>query len=141
VALHGGLDKEQPLEDLALPLENLAVHVAHHDEPEDLLLALDEAHGKEIRLLVRYTVYTYPACVLERVVSQLLDSTVLVVLILMILAWLLVALVVVAACRMAARSDAELPPSRQSPRRPTTWGTVRSKIFTSPHSDQFATYR
>jgi hypothetical protein len=56
-------------------------------------------------------------------------------------AWLGIALVVVGACRMAARGDAELVGSTQSPRRPTTWGTVRSKIFTSPQSDQLATYK
>ncbi len=53
--------------------------------------------------------------------------------------WLLVVVVVIAACRMAAAADA--PEDAQSPRRATTWGTVRSRIFTSPHSDQFATYR
>jgi hypothetical protein len=52
--------------------------------------------------------------------------------------WLLVAVVVIAACRMAAAADA---PEAQSPRRPSTWGTVRSRILTSPHSDQLATYR
>lgn len=29
----------------------------------------------------------------------------------------------------------------QRPRRSKTWATVRSKIFTSLHKDQFATYR
>lgn len=58
--------------------------------------------------------------------------------ILCLLVWLLVVAVVIAACRMAARSDA---PLAQSPRRPSTWGTVRNRILTSPHSDQFATYK
>jgi hypothetical protein len=85
--------------------------------------------------------------------------------------WLTVLTAVLAACRMAARADAlpagaangkattgeatarrtsaantpaTLATSRrdaQSPRRPTTCGTVRRRIFTSVHSDQFATYR
>jgi len=63
------------------------------------------------------------------------------VLTLVALAWLFVVVVVVAACRMAARSDAELEPNAQSPRRPSTWGTVRSKILRSPQRDQLATYR
>jgi hypothetical protein len=62
-------------------------------------------------------------------------------LILLALVWLAVSLVVVAACRMAARGDGELRDAVQSPRRPSTWGTVRSRILTSPHSDQLATYR
>jgi hypothetical protein len=63
------------------------------------------------------------------------------VLLLAALAWLFVAMIVVAACRMAARSDAGLDPTAQSPRRPSTWGTVRSRIFRSPQSDQLATYK
>lgn len=63
------------------------------------------------------------------------------VLMLAALAWLFVVVVVVAACRMAARSDAGLEPTAQSPRRPRTWGTVRSKILRSPQSDQLATYK
>jgi hypothetical protein len=54
--------------------------------------------------------------------------------------WLTVVTAVLAACRMAARADAN-PAEVQSPRRPTTCGTVRRRIFTSVHSDQFATYR
>jgi hypothetical protein len=78
-------------------------------------------------------------------------------------AWLTIAAIVVAICRMAARGD-EMPvraasssapayppaypstapayPSARlfySPRRPTTCGTVRSKILTSVHNDQLAT--
>jgi hypothetical protein len=52
--------------------------------------------------------------------------------------WLVVVAVVVAACRMAAAADA---PEDQSPRRASTWGTVRKRIFTSPQSDQLATYK
>jgi hypothetical protein len=73
--------------------------------------------------------------------------------------WLAVAGLVVAACRMAARADAlpvqatdgrdaqsaEAPAhglrEAQSPRRPTTCGTVRRRIFTSVQSDQLATYK
>lgn len=73
--------------------------------------------------------------------SALLDPMTLIILALVAVAWLFTALVVVATCRMAGRADAELAPSRQSPRRPTTWGTVRKRILTSPQSDQFATYR
>jgi hypothetical protein len=62
-------------------------------------------------------------------------------LILLALVWLSVSVVVVAACRMAARGDGELAGEPQSPRRPSTWGTVRSRILTSPHSDQLATYK
>jgi hypothetical protein len=59
--------------------------------------------------------------------------------------WLLVVVVVIAACRMAARGEqmamrGELELA-QSPRRASTWGAVPSRILTSPHSDQFATYR
>ena len=59
-------------------------------------------------------------------------------LILLSLVWLAVVVMVVAACRIAARSDAALA---QSPRRPSTWGTVRRRILMSPHSDQLATYK
>jgi hypothetical protein len=62
----------------------------------------------------------------------------LIILIPLSILWLLVAVVVLAACRMAARDDAALA---QSPRRPSTCGTVRSKILTSLQSDQLATYR
>jgi hypothetical protein len=62
-------------------------------------------------------------------------------LILLSLVWLSVSVVMVAACRMAARGDGELGDEPHSPRRPSTWGTVRSMILTSPHSDQFATYK
>ena len=58
-----------------------------------------------------------------------------------VLVWLSVGVVVVAACRMAARGDGELAGEAQSPRRSSTWGTVRSRILTSPHSDQLATYK
>ena len=65
-------------------------------------------------------------------------------------AWLGACALVVGLCRMAARGDAM--PARTatrmdarapsySPRRPTTWGTVRSRILMSVHSDQLATYR
>ncbi len=62
-------------------------------------------------------------------------------LILLTLVWLAVAVVVIAACRMAARGDGELEGAAHSPRLPSTWGTVRSMILTSPQSDQLATYR
>ncbi len=55
--------------------------------------------------------------------------------------WLTVAGAVVAMCRMAARADANPPDEAQSPRRPTTCGTVRRRIFTSVQSDQLATYK
>ncbi len=56
--------------------------------------------------------------------------------------WLLVVAVVIAACRMAAAADArDAAPDAQSPRRASTWGTVRSRILTSPHKDQLATYK
>ena len=57
--------------------------------------------------------------------------------------WLATVAIVVAACRMAARSDAEEASSRssQSPRRASTWGIVRKRILQSPQSDQFATYK
>jgi hypothetical protein len=54
------------------------------------------------------------------------------------LIWLFVAVVVLAVCRMAAPGDAG---PAQSPRRPRTWGTVRRRILTSPHSDRLVTYR
>jgi hypothetical protein len=65
----------------------------------------------------------------------------LVLLILLSLVWLVVSVVVIAACRMAARGDSDLAEVAQSPRLPSTCGTVRRRILTSPHSDQFATYR
>ena len=71
----------------------------------------------------------------------MLGSTTFVVIMLVVLAWILVAAIVVAACRMAARSDAELTSPAQRPLRPTTWGIVRSKILRSPQSDQLATYK
>jgi hypothetical protein len=64
-----------------------------------------------------------------------------IMLVLLSLVWLIVAVVVIAICRMAARGDTELDMAPQSPRRPSTCGTVRSRILTSPHSDQLATYR
>ena len=57
------------------------------------------------------------------------------------LVWLAVGVGVVALCRMAARGDSDPAGATQSPRLPSTCGTVRSRIFRSPHSDQFATYR
>lgn len=59
------------------------------------------------------------------------------------LLWLAVVAVVVALCVMAARADAprDQAAPAQSPRRPSTWGIVRRRIFTSPHSDQLATYK
>jgi hypothetical protein len=74
----------------------------------------------------------------------MLSSTTFVVLALIAMAWLLVTVVILAVCRMAARSDAEAaqsPALAQSPRRPSTWGTVRSRILRSPQSDQLATYK
>lgn len=65
-------------------------------------------------------------------------------LILLALVWLSVSVVVVAACKMAARGEGELGElgdEAQSPCRPSTWGTVRSRILMSPQSDQLATYR
>jgi hypothetical protein len=72
-------------------------------------------------------------------------------LILLSLVWLVASVVVIAACRMAARGDGELRGESYgdgelggepySPRAPSTWGTVRSRILRSPHSDQLATYR
>jgi hypothetical protein len=84
----------------------------------------------------------------------------LIVSILLAFVWLTVAVMVLAICRTAARADSDLAGATesagpagwadlagaaglaealQSPRRPTTWGTVRRRIFTSPHNDQFAT--
>jgi len=81
----------------------------------------------------------------------------LIVSILLALVWLAVAAMVLAICRMASFADSDLAgaidsagpagladptgpaDAPQSPRRPTTWGTVRKRIFTSPHNDQFAT--
>jgi hypothetical protein len=71
----------------------------------------------------------------------MLGSTMFLVLASIGLAWLLVTLLVVAACRIAGRSDTELASLTQSPRRPSTCGTVRSKILKSPQSDQLATYK
>jgi hypothetical protein len=75
--------------------------------------------------------------------------------ILISLVWLVVTVVVIAICRMAARGDSDLAEVSggglaevsgsglaevsQSPRLPSTCGTVRSRILTSPQSDQFAT--
>lgn len=72
-------------------------------------------------------------------------SSVLVVIGVLAAIWAPIVALVVSLCRMAARGDAaenlgENPPT-QSPRRPSTWGTVRKRIFTSPQSDQFATYK
>jgi hypothetical protein len=57
--------------------------------------------------------------------------------------WAAVVLLVLTLCVIAARADAPPPTSAadQSPRRPSTWGTVRKRIFTSPQSDQLATYK
>ncbi len=68
------------------------------------------------------------------------------------LIWLTVVGAVICMCRMAARADAMPAESEQapahrgaergySPRRPTTCGTVRSRILTSVHKDQLATYK
>jgi hypothetical protein len=61
-------------------------------------------------------------------------------------AWLGVSLLVFAICRIAADADATTPARAQrrrrpaySPRRPSTCGTVRSRILTSVHNDQLAT--
>jgi hypothetical protein len=66
--------------------------------------------------------------------------------------WLGLCAIVVAACRMAADADAAAaaasaraarsrrpPRPAYNPRRPSTCGTVRSKILTSVHNDQLAT--
>ncbi len=56
--------------------------------------------------------------------------------------WLAVIMLVLAMCRMAARADRQPTAARaQSPRRPITCGTVRSKILTSAQSDQLAMYK
>ena len=75
-----------------------------------------------------------------RKLGNLLDSTILIALALAA-TWLFIASMVVAACRMAARSDAEDASPSHSPRRPTTCGTVRKRILRSPHRDQLATYK
>jgi hypothetical protein len=68
------------------------------------------------------------------------ENIVPIVIILISLVWLATVVVVLAACRMAARGDAApIADPPQSPRRPTTWDTVRSRILTSPQSDQLAT--
>lgn len=63
--------------------------------------------------------------------------------------WLAVSALVVAICRMAAAADTATTPASASkprrrrpaysPRRPSTCGTVRSRILTSVHNDQLAT--
>jgi hypothetical protein len=64
------------------------------------------------------------------------------------IAWLGISVLVLAICRMAAHTDATTSvgaPRRArrrpaySPRRPSTCGTVRSRILTSVHNDQLAT--
>jgi predicted secreted protein len=68
--------------------------------------------------------------------------TMLIVLTVLGVAWAVAILLVLALCRMAARADAvEIGTADQSPRRPSTWGTVRKRIFTSAQSDQLATYK
>jgi hypothetical protein len=72
-------------------------------------------------------------------------STVLIIIGVLAVLWVPIVVLLIALCRMAARGDAaenlgQMPPD-QSPRRPSTWGTVRKRIFTSPQSDQFATYK
>lgn len=63
-------------------------------------------------------------------------------LVLIPIAWFAVTALVLALCHMAARGDSDRQlaerVARQSPRRPTTWGTVRSRILTSVHNDQLA---
>jgi hypothetical protein len=72
-------------------------------------------------------------------------------------AWIGISLLVLAVCRMSARADTPAPGAgaragtpanyaahqaqrpAYSPRRPSTCGTVRSKILTSVHNDQLAT--
>ncbi len=83
--------------------------------------------------------------------SRFGDDQMTIVLLLLLAIWICVVVVVVAACRMAAAADgvhakAPAPSGRgehdaaaQSPRRPSTCGTVRSRILTSPHNDQLAT--
>lgn len=66
----------------------------------------------------------------------------LVVLTALAVVWAAVSLLVLALCRMAARADAvEIAAEDQIPRRPSTWGTVRKRIFASAQSDQLATYK
>ncbi len=67
----------------------------------------------------------------------------LVVLTALAVVWAAVVLLILALCGMAARADAvpTATAKNQSPRRPSTWGTVRKRIFTSPQSDQLATYK
>ncbi len=68
-------------------------------------------------------------------------------LVLIPLAWLSISLLVLAACRVAAQGDMTTQAAQgtrarrpaYSPRRPSTCGTVRSKILTSVHNDQLAT--
>jgi len=49
---------------------------------------------------------------------------------------------VISAAQLTARvRELQGPVPTYSPRRPNTCGTVRSRIFTSVHSDQLATYR
>lgn len=68
--------------------------------------------------------------------------TMLVVLTALAVVWAAVGLLVLALCRMAARADAvAMETTNQSPRRPSTWGTVRKRIFASAQSDQLATYK
>jgi len=56
--------------------------------------------------------------------------------------WLGVLALILAVCRIAAMSDGrEALVASQRPRRPSTWGTVRSMILRSPHSDQLTTYK
>jgi hypothetical protein len=66
----------------------------------------------------------------------------LVVLTALAVVWAGIGLLVLALCRMAARGDATAAGTTdQSPRRPSTWGTVRKRIFASAQSDQLATYK
>ncbi len=66
----------------------------------------------------------------------------LVVLAALTVVWAVAVLFLVALCLMAARADAVATGTAdQSPRRPSTWGTVRKRIFASPQSDQLATYK
>jgi hypothetical protein len=68
--------------------------------------------------------------------------TLLVVVTVLAVVWVGLGLLVFALCQMAARADAaEAGIPTQSPRRPSTWGTVRKRIFASPQSDQLATYK
>jgi hypothetical protein len=66
----------------------------------------------------------------------------LIVMLLISIVWLGAVTLVLAVCWMAAEGDGrEASAASQRPRRPSTWGTVRSMIFKSPHSDQLTTYR